>query len=257
MVLFRLILCQTSHCNFREVEIRHRVAQTRLLSYTFYFRSLILTVDLRSLSILYTNTFFLYASRTWVAPGESGHKNASRGSHAPPQNAQPAYINYEGISRMQAAGPTSPLPLPLSLLSLLACDEIFIVPGPLAYGIRALMRNRTDLQSHESFTQRPARREQQKFAKARKSCRSSATSVLSWVVDVDRDVDHDGPRSILRLAGAPRGRRDVVVSLDDGWCKKERHDAKSKGIVTRSRISFNKKAWNIFSYYLSKYFFFF
>jgi len=56
---------------------------------------------------------------------------------------------------------------------LFACDEIFI--GVPAYGIRALMRNRTDLQSHESFTQRPARREQQKFVKARKSCRSSAS----------------------------------------------------------------------------------
>lgn len=43
---------------------------------------------------------------------------------------QSAYISYEGVSRMQAAGPGPTSPSSLLSSPLLACDEIFIVPGP-------------------------------------------------------------------------------------------------------------------------------
>jgi len=91
--------------------------------------------------------------------------------------------------------PLGPPRLPLSLpsfslfLSLFACDEIFIVPEP--PDLRDTRSCETVPIHCPTNPSRRGRREQQKFAKARKCCRSST----SWVPAPVERRPRRGPRS--------------------------------------------------------------
>lgn len=165
--------------------------------------------------LFYINPFFLYVSK-WT-PATERKKCVTRKPRIVAKCNRP-------ILTTKAYHVCRPLGLGPPRLSSLRVRWNFHRAGAPAYGIRELMRNRTDLQSHEIFHAEAG------AARATKVCKSEKKlSVLDELRPCTGETSRWDSRSALRaesilwLAGAEA---DVVMI---GRCKKE-HDAKSRNI---------------------------
>lgn len=198
---------------------------------TFYFRSLRFRLNLQvtCLFSIYKYLFF-YTHRVRESPPASGRKNALRGEPRTAAKCNRPILTTKAYHVCRPLGPPH-LPLSLLSLSLLACDEIFIVPGPGLRDTRSCetvpIYSPTNLSRrgrHGASNKSPQKRENVVWVLDETSPRTGGTSPETWTTIV-RPAEID--------SSAPRGRRDVIVI--GRWLMQKRE--------TRCKIEGNRDAY--------------